>query len=55
MTSSFRRSEEPVATRRLDGRSKELLVASIKMLPRDERGWITVKEAAILFSPADDE
>ena len=50
-----RRSDEPLATRRLDGGSKELLTASIKMMPYGERGWITIREAAILFSPVDDE
>ena len=55
LKSLFRRSDEPSATCRLDGRSKELLAASIKMMPYEERGWITIKEAAILFSPEDDE
>src|SRR6516225_917927 len=55
LKSLFRKSDEPSATRRLDGRSKELLSASIEMMPYEERGWITIKEAAILFSPEDDE
>jgi hypothetical protein len=41
--------------RRLDGRSKTLLAASIKMLPYDEPGWITSKEAKSLFSPMGDQ
>ena len=41
--------------RRLDGRSKALLAASIKMLPYDEPGWIMNKEAKSLFSPMDDQ
>ena len=41
--------------RRLDGRSKVLLDASFRMLPRGERGWIAIKEAAVLFSPKADE
>jgi hypothetical protein len=41
--------------RRLDGRSKTLLAASIKMLPDDEPGWITSREAKSLFSPMDDQ
>jgi len=53
--SFFQRSDEPLATRRLDGRSKELLAASIKMIPYEECGWITIQEAAALFSAADDE
>ena len=55
LKSLFRGSDEPPATRRLDGRSKELLAASIKMIPYEERGWISLKEATILFSPEDDE
>jgi hypothetical protein len=56
LKSLFHRSNEPLATRRLDGRNKELLAASIRMMPcEEERGWITIKEAAVLFSPADDE
>jgi hypothetical protein len=47
--------DEPSATRRLYGSSKELLAASIRKMPCEERGWITIKEAAVLFSPADDE
>jgi hypothetical protein len=41
--------------RRLDGRSKMLLEHSIKMLPYDEPGWITTKEAKSLFSPMGDQ
>jgi len=55
LKSLFHRSDEPSATRRLDGRSKELLAASIKMIPYEECGWITIQEAAVLFSPAEDE
>ena len=56
LKSLFHRSDdEPSATRRLDGSSKELLAASIRMTPYEESGWITIKEAAVLFSPADDE
>jgi hypothetical protein len=43
------------SSRRLDGRSKPLLTASIKVLPYDEPGWITMKEAKVLFSQKDDE
>jgi hypothetical protein len=50
-----RGSVRPPAPRRLDGRSTALLAASIKMLPFEEPGWITMKEARILFSPKDDE
>jgi hypothetical protein len=41
--------------RRLDGRSKTLLAALIKMLPCDEPGWITTKEAKSLFSTQEDQ
>jgi hypothetical protein len=55
LKSGVRSSDEPLATRRLDGSTKESLAASIRMMPDEERGWITLKEAAILFSPEDDE
>jgi hypothetical protein len=48
------RSVRPPAPRRLDGRSKALLAASIRMLPFEEPGWITMKEAKTLFSSKDD-
>jgi hypothetical protein len=41
--------------RRLDGRSKALLAASIKVLPYETPGWITNKEAKQLFSPMADD
>ena len=50
-----RDSVPPPAPQRLDGRSKALLAASIKMLPYDEPGWITMKEAGALFSPNEGE
>ena len=37
--------------RRLDGRSKVLLSASLERLPIEEPGWITMQEANALFSP----
>ena len=43
------------SARRLDGRSKTLLAASIKALPYETPGWITNKEAKQLFSSMDDE
>jgi hypothetical protein len=46
---------QPPASRRLDGRSKMLLAASIKMLPFEEPGWITMKQARNLFSLKDGE
>ena len=50
----FRTGAPPPAPRRLDGRSKILLAASLKMLPEEEPGWITMKEAKTLFSREDD-
>jgi hypothetical protein len=50
----FRLGVLPTAPRRLDGRSKALLAASFKMLPNEEPGWITMEEAATLFSPERD-
>jgi hypothetical protein len=46
----FRLGGLPSAPRRLDGRSKTLLAASFNVLPDEEPGWITMKEAATLFS-----
>jgi hypothetical protein len=46
----FRLNSLPPAPRRLDGRSKALLAASFNMLPDEEPGWITMTEAATLFS-----
>jgi hypothetical protein len=43
------------APRRLDGRSKTLLAASMKILADDEPGWITSTEANSLFSPMRDQ
>jgi hypothetical protein len=43
----------PPDTRRLNGSSEGVLSASIKLLPMGERGWITLPEAAALFSPMD--
>ena len=51
----LRASPSAASTQRLDGRSKALLAASIKMLPYDMPGWITNKEAKQLFSPMEDE
>jgi hypothetical protein len=50
-----RSNAAPRPPRRLDGRSRSLLGASIKMLPYDEPGWITSKEAKSLFSPMGDQ
>jgi hypothetical protein len=55
LKSLFHGTNEPPATRRLDGSSKELLAISIKKIPYEERGWITIQEAAVLFSADDDE
>jgi hypothetical protein len=52
--SLFGTSTPPRALRRLDGRSEPLLEASMRMLSHEERGWITMKEAASLFSPVDE-
>jgi hypothetical protein len=48
-------SPADASARRLDGRSKTLLAASIKTLPYETPGWITSKEAKQLFSTAADE
>jgi hypothetical protein len=55
LKSGVRSRDEPLAIRRLDGSTKESLRTSIRMMPYEECGWITLREAAILFSPEDDE
>jgi hypothetical protein len=50
----FRSPTLPPGPRRLDGRSKALLAASLKFLRDEEPGWITLAEATALFSPASD-
>jgi hypothetical protein len=50
----FRTSTPPPGLRRLDGRSKALLTASLKFLRDEEPGWITLQEAKTLFSPVSD-
>jgi hypothetical protein len=51
--SFFVRGAPPPSPRRLDGRSRLLLAASMKMLPDGEPGWITMPEAKTLFSLAE--
>jgi hypothetical protein len=48
-------SPSAASTRRLDGRSKALLTASIKAPPHDTLGWITNTEAKQLFSSIHDQ
>ena len=55
MASSNPKMNEPTSPRRLDGSTKASLAASIKALPHGERGWITMREAAILFSQKNSE
>jgi hypothetical protein len=50
----FRAPTPPPGPRRLDGRSKALLAASLKFLRDEEPGWITLPEAKTVFSPASD-
>jgi hypothetical protein len=51
----FQGSPSGPSARRLDGRSRTLLAASIKALPYETPGWITNKEAKQLFSSIDDD
>jgi hypothetical protein len=56
LTSAFKfRGPVSPDTRRLNGSSEGVLSASIKLLPTGERGWITMPEAAALFSRMDDQ
>jgi hypothetical protein len=50
----FRAPTPPPGPRRLDGRSKAVLAASLKFLRDEEPGWITLPEAKTVFSPASD-
>jgi hypothetical protein len=54
LTALFRAPTPPPGPRRLDGRSKALLTASLKFLRDEELGWITLQEAETLFSPVSD-
>jgi len=47
------RTSVPPDARRLNGSSEGVLSASIKLLPLGERGWITLPEAATMFSRMD--
>jgi hypothetical protein len=49
------RAPGPPDARRLNGTSEGVLAASIKLLPMGERGWITLPEAAALFSRKDNQ
>jgi hypothetical protein len=51
----FRVPVLPPGPRRLDGRSRPLLTASLGFLRPEEPGWITVQEAKRLFSPVSDD
>ena len=56
LKSAFKaRGPVPPDTRRLNGSSEGVLSASIRLLPAGERGWITMREAAALFSRMDDQ
>jgi hypothetical protein len=46
----FKAPTAPQGPRRLDGRSRALLAASLKFLRDEEPGWITMPEAKTLFS-----
>jgi hypothetical protein len=50
----FREPVKPPGPRRLDGRSKALLTASLGFLRPEEPGWIPMQEAKRLFSPVND-
>jgi hypothetical protein len=45
----------PADLLRLSGASEARLSASLRSLPHGERGWISISEAAHLFSPMDSE
>jgi hypothetical protein len=45
----------PAEPARLSAASEERLSSSLRTLPHGERGWITIAEAAQLFSPMEQE
>ena len=45
----------PRDARKLPGASENALASALQDLPRTERGWITLAEAARLFSPQEPE
>jgi hypothetical protein len=53
MTKSPAPMTDPNAPVKLDAASKSSLVASIQALSPGQRGWISMKEAATLFSAKD--
>ena len=46
---------DPPDAFRLEGASVAALAASLRSLPVDQRGWITLREAWHLFSPVENE
>ena len=48
-------SRLPRLSERLDARTQASLAASVKKLGPERRGWITLKEARMLFSSMDDQ
>jgi hypothetical protein len=53
MTKSSAPTTEPDAPVKLDASSKSCLAASIRALSPGQRGWISMNEAAALFSVKD--
>jgi len=49
------RGATPADLRKLSASSEDALAASVRSLPAGERGWITLAEAARLFSTADQQ
>jgi hypothetical protein len=52
---SFCHRRRPKLPPKLDASSEDALCQSIRILPLGNRGWITMREARVLFSPLRDE
>jgi hypothetical protein len=55
LKSVFEETAEPKLPPKLDASSEDALSRSITILPLGNRGWITMQEARVLFSPLRDE
>jgi hypothetical protein len=55
LKSAFEGAAQPKLPPRLDASSQAALSRSIRILPLGYRGWITMQEARLLFSPLRDQ
>jgi hypothetical protein len=55
LKTAFDTGGEPKLPPKLDASSEDALSRSIRILPVGNRGWITIREARVLFKPLRDE